>query len=103
MPFYEAFEYLAHHPKGRFIAALDVDVAMVNPITREIDRDPAKNTQCEVWLETGPDVGLHDWLLDCAGETFECAIIKLAGLVEKYYGDNRLTEWDDYVIESYSL
>ena len=100
MPFYEAFEYLAHHPRGRFIAALDIDVAMVNPVTREIDRDPAKNTQLEVWIETGPDVGLHDWMLDCGGVSFEEAIIKLADLVEKYYGENRLPEWDDYIIES---
>ena len=37
MTFYEAFEFLNHHPKGKFIAALDIDVAMVNPVTREID------------------------------------------------------------------
>lgn len=103
MNFYDAFEFLKHHPRGRFITALDVDVAMVNPDTREIDRDPAKNTRREIWLETGPEVGLHDWMLDCGGESFEEAIIKLASLVEKYYGDDRRPEWDDYVIESYSV
>ena len=103
MTFYEAFEFLNHHPKGKFIPALDVDVAMVNPVTREIDRDPAKNTRLEVWLETGPEAGFHDLMLDCGGETFEEAIIKLASLVDTYYGANRLPEWDDYIIESIRL
>lgn len=100
MDFFEAFEFLKYHPRGHFITALDVDVAKVNPVTREIDQNPSKNTRLEVWLETGPEVGLHDWMLDCGGTSFEEAIIKLAGLVEKYYGENRLPEWDDYIIES---
>lgn len=103
MTFYEAFEFLNHHPKGKFIAALDIDVAMVNPVTKEIDRDPAKNTRLEVWLESGPEVGFHDLMLDCGGETFEEAIIKLASLVDTYYGANRLPEWDDYIIQTFRL
>ena len=103
MTFYEAFEFLNHHPKGKFIAALDIDVAMVNPVTKEIDPDPAKNTRLEVWLETGPEVGFHDMMLDCGAETFEEAIIELAKLVDTYYGANRLPEWDDYIVQTIRL
>lgn len=99
MTFYEAFWFLRTHSKGKFINALDIDLAMVTPLTREIDRDNTKNTRLEVWLETGPDVGLHDLLLDCGGTSFEEAIIKLAELVKRYYGEDRLEEWDEYIVE----
>ena len=97
MDFYTAYTFLSTHPKGRFIDALDFDLAMVNPLTHEIDRDPEKNTELEVWLETGPEVGIHDMMLDCGGPSFEAALIKLAGLVEQYYGDDRLDEWDEFL------
>lgn len=100
MTFYDAYWFLRTHPKGNFIAALDIDVAMVNPDTRRIDDDKTKNTRMEVWLETGPEQGLHDIMLDCGGESFEEAIIKLAELVKKYYGKRRTKRLEKYVFES---
>lgn len=73
---------------------LDVDVQRVNPITRRIEPDAHLNTLTEVWLECGAafideDGSVqtsHDYRLDCGAETFEEAIIKLANLVNHYYG-----------------
>lgn len=85
MDFYTAFTFLKRHPSGNFIEALYVDVAKVNPETGSIDNDSTKNTQIEIWLESGPECGVHDIMLDCGGRTFEEAIINLAKLVMKYY------------------
>ena len=83
--------------EGQFIYNLDFDYHMVNPETGAIDNDKSKNTKMEVWLETGPayfdDYGgryqrnMHDTRLDCGGATFEEALIELANLIKKYYGD----------------
>lgn len=83
--------------EGQFIYNLDFDYHMVNPETRAIDDDNSKNTAMEVWLETGPAYfdnyseqyqrNMHDTRLDCGGATFEEALIELAGLIKKYYGD----------------
>lgn len=108
--FYAAWHWLCEHPafKAQYSAefwmqdfqkALDIHVAKVDPVTRVInEKDESKNTQIEVWLECGPwekggwlGGGLgnftHDFRLDTGGDTFEEAIIKLAKLVLKYYGD----------------
>jgi len=87
-----------------FDECLEVWVTKVNPKTHRIDDNEQLNTAEEVWLETGQwEWGLwegseakeenkcripwHDTNLDCGGETFEIAIVKLAKLVYKYYGD----------------
>lgn len=71
--------------------------------------DPARNTLTEIWLECGrveaaedlPGLGpsffseetirdgvlTHDYNLDCGGTSFHEAIVKLAALVKKHYGD----------------
>lgn len=85
MNFYKAYHFLKRHPKGKFMDALDIEVVKVNPLTNEIDNDCSKNTQVQIWLETGPMVGTHDLLLDCGGNTFEEALIRLAKLVRLYY------------------
>ena len=84
---------------SRFSDCLDIDVQKVDPAKKAVDsKDRSKNTETEIWLECGPwefvDYGeggqwspTHDWRLDCGGITFENAIIKLANLVYKYYGD----------------
>lgn len=112
--FYAAWWFLNEHPAffhpkhpgvdySRFSMCLDVDVQKVCPETNCIDADSTRNTLTQVWLECGPamidvdgDVGApgaivatHDTQLDCGGETFEEAILKLAELVIKYYGDPR--------------
>lgn len=94
MDFYTAWKFLETHKifNGRFYQELWVEVVKVNPETNAIDDDTTKNTQTQIWLEHGPfdkDWGgcTHDIDLDCGGDTFEEAIIKLASLVKKYYAD----------------
>jgi hypothetical protein len=86
---------------SRFSDCLDIDVQKVNPKKQAVDEDKTLNTETEIWLECGPwwydeDFGgwnaSHDWRLDCGGITFEIAIIKLANLVFKHYG-NKLKEY----------
>ena len=76
----------------RFQSCLDVDVVKVNPKTNCIDDNDSLNTKIQIWLECGPyfeNQITHDIDLDCGGNTFEDAIIKLAKLVKKYYTDDR--------------
>jgi hypothetical protein len=90
--FYKAWWYLVDNYEW-VIKNLDIDVIKVNPKTEEVDDDPEKNTLIEIWLETGPDeknehgvpCATYDPNLDCGGNTFEEAIIKLSKLVKKYY------------------
>ena len=93
MEFFEAWEFLLEHKMfNRFFRdILYIMVVKVNPETNEVDDDNSKNTKTEVWLECGPwsaEYNTHDWDLDCGGDTFEEAIIKLAGLVKKWYNDD---------------
>lgn len=113
--FFEAWYFIALHPmnngyKGWEMSMYDLDIhiAKVDPETRIVTDDPERNTHIEVWLEFGPyeymdskddpelykDVKeydrwrrTHDPRLDCGGDTFEEAIIKLAHLVKEHYGD----------------
>lgn len=88
---------VADHWRGQFINNLDIFYAMVNPVTKRIEKDTSKNTKIEVWLETGPAYfdehtnqyrsNMHDTRLDCGGDTFEEALIKLANSVKEKYGD----------------
>jgi len=65
---------------------------------RKVNDDPAKNVCTECWLEFGPiryevldgELSLqhyHDIRLDCGAPTFDEALVKLARLVRKHYGD----------------
>lgn len=88
--FYEAWWFLLEHEmfKDNFQKCLDIDVVMVNPETKSIDDNERLNTETRIWLECGEyneKYLTHDLDLDCGGETFEIAIIKLANLVDKYY------------------
>lgn len=95
--FYEAFQFLDGHPIyiGTFMRGLSVDVVKVNPETNAVDDEPDNNTLVQVWLESGPFqymgalheyMHTHDIRLDCGGNTFEEAIVKMAKLVEIHYG-----------------
>lgn len=97
MDFYKAYHFLKRHEKGYFMDALDIEVVKVNPAKNEIDDDRSKNTHVRVWLETGPEVGTHDYALDCGGNTFEEAIIRLAELVRFYYDENNRDDCDDLI------
>ncbi len=97
--FYKAWDYLNNHVIfrdsngfNRFQECIDIEVVKVNPETKEIDDDKSKNTQTRVWLECGPykkECMTHDIELDCGAKTFEKAIIKLAKLVKKEYGNKK--------------
>ena len=102
--FYDAFHYLRKHEmfQGNFESCLDIEVVKVNPLTKSIDDDNSLNTEVNVWLECGKYsqyVNWHDIELDCGGQTFEEAIVELANLVKKNYGDNY--EWFDEKPEWY--
>lgn len=94
MDFYTAWKFLSNHKmfNGLFECGLWTEVVKVNPETNEVDDDRAKNTKVQVWLEHGPydkewGSTTHDIDLDCGGDTFEEAIVKLASLVKKSYTD----------------
>lgn len=109
MGFYEAWQFLLNHSvfQKSYLerlswfgsTALDIDVVKVNPKNRRIEKDDLKNTKIEVWLECcvygeydGDYSGELDHNLDCGADTFEKAIIKLAKLVQKHYGDGTYTK-----------
>ena len=63
-----------------------------------VNKDPAKNLYTECWLEFGPikaevaygklfEEHYHDVELDCGAATFDEALVRLARLVKKHYGD----------------
>lgn len=111
--FYDAWWFLEEHPMfkyctdskykkqfefGSFQESLDIHVTKVNPKTKKVEDNAKLNTQVEIWLECGGyifDENFNDWIschdtrLDCGGDTFEEAIIKLANLVLKFYGKNK--------------
>lgn len=105
MDFYTAWNWLYHHPSffhldignaPGFMSNLEVMTAKVDPSTGRVEDDETRNTKVEIWLEAGPytkepgfegEVPNHDYRLDCGGDTYEQAIIKMANLVLEYYGD----------------
>lgn len=95
MDFYTAWHFLEEHKmfNGRFNEDLWIKVVKVDPKTNEIENDERRNTKLQVWLEHGKyeeeyRCCNHDWDLDCGGDTFEEAVIKLAELVKESYGDD---------------
>ena len=111
--FYEAYNFLSTHPMiyqdndNYFNRCLDIEVVKVDPTNDEINlEDTSKNTKTRVWLEFGPVVThnfnnfitkylpSHDIDLDCGGDTFEEAIIKLANLTYNKYGYEKTPKED---------
>lgn len=120
--FYDAWWFLDGHPVfvetfshgltlPNFQRALDIHVAKVSPKSNHVCDDNRKNTKTRIWLECGPwesakemipkgvkiqkgfyGTFSHDIKLDCGADTFEEAIIKLANLVLKEYGDYKKEE-----------
>ena len=104
--FYTAWEFIRNHKISKeqdnewtnFPYCLDIEVVKVNPKTKRIEDDETLNTETAVWLEFVNDtfdkwnphlgwVSTHWTELDCGAETFEKAIIKMADLVYKHYGE----------------
>lgn len=83
------FSYFYHH--------LDINYVKVDPRTLFISEDTDRNTKVQCWLESGPlirldeygnkNVASHDIKLDCGHDSMELAMIDLAGLVLREYGD----------------
>ena len=120
--FYDAWQYVSTHPansldhkrksfhENYFMnGCLDMAVVKVNPETNEIEINESKrhlNTKTQIWLEYGEVYKdentnkiefCHDIELDCGGDTFEEAIIKLANNIKnlKYYHDMEINDEDD--------
>jgi hypothetical protein len=67
----------------------------------QVDDDDSKNKHVECWLEFGEEqyeyatpwyeetsrVNYHDWRLDTGAPTFDAALVNLAELVRRHYGD----------------
>lgn len=85
--FYSAYHFLTCHAifEGEYTRHLYVEVVKVDPVTKCIESDTHRNTETNVWFETGP-AGFHDLDLDCGGATYEEATIKLANLIFEKYG-----------------
>lgn len=91
--FYQSWWWLQENHRWS-IRNLNIDVVMVDPKTKTVHpKNPSRDTLINYWLETGQmvnselgDVQEHDIKLDCGGDSFEEAIIKLARLVKRYYG-----------------
>ena len=100
MPWKKGCEYLVHYfrfERDAFPENLDIFYAKVDGSQR-VNEDRSKNVFVECWLEFGPikqvveDGRLvlrhfHDVDLDCGAPTFDEALVKLARLVKKHYGD----------------
>jgi len=117
MKFYDAWWFIHNHPMNMAdhglnfgLYDLDIFVPKVDPGTNTISNDGTKNTKIRVWLEYGPYenvsyddvphwVRTHDPNLDCGADTFEEAIIKLAGLIKEFYGtasvEDDIEDWEN--------
>lgn len=95
---------------GGFNECIEIEPVLVNPETGCVDDDESLNTELHVWLEGGgwhdmsqseymPEppngwndynkwVACHDYSLDCSGKTMLEAMLALADLVEKQYGND---------------
>ena len=88
-----------------FEVALSIEYVRINPITNTIEDDAKLNTQNNIWLESGHwwiETDLiassqhgHDTTLDLGAKSFEKAIIKLAKLVYKEYGNLNVYDYFD--------
>lgn len=95
--FYEAYHFCYNHCMFNHCVVSNtmcIEVVKVSPKSNMIVKDKSKNTSTRVWLEWGPFCfydgtleGYHDIDLDCGGNTYEEAIIELANLIKKKYGD----------------
>jgi hypothetical protein len=96
---------------------LSIHYAKVDPKTKTVEDDAARNTAVECWLEFGPlEYGYaysggpepmadwdtettrhhyHDVDLDTGGATFDEALVSLAKLVLKKYGDYEELDWPE--------
>lgn len=122
---FEAWEWLRLHPifntlegESYFKQALDIDMCKIDT-NGTVNADKSVNVNTTVRLECGPiDLksdapegyleerrlpvdelgvfcGTHDYRLDCGGDSFEAAIVRLARLVKTNYGHDRQFVYKD--------
>lgn len=107
----EAFWWLYNHPMfldtigmSRFQECLTWDYVLVNPESNRISSNNKKNTKPRCWIELGnwsydAQSGqwgpCHDIDLDCGAKTFDKALLKVAKLTLKKYGDYPRKNWRD--------
>lgn len=96
----------------KYTECVSVLVTYTDPETLCIEDDDSRNTHFRIWIEAGPlfdasadkDAGFrepqegwndynrwlptHDYRLDCAADTHEEALLRLAALVDLYYDEN---------------
>lgn len=94
----DKYYWITQHPKyvpfGRD-AVIEITPHMVCPETRHIEELEIMNTKLEFWVELAipitdeyhGDCEMHDWELDCGGDTWEEAVENLYQRVLKKYGD----------------
>lgn len=94
----DKYYWIIDHPKltkGRGQAEIELTPHMVNPENEIIEGDITLNTVFRWWVEVSTvsygDYGgvemIHDWGLDCGGETAENTIETLYDIVLQKYGD----------------
>jgi hypothetical protein len=95
----EMWYWFKNHPKLNLKDHepwIEITPVLVDPKTKEVNDDSAKNTEVNWWLEAGyyayidseihPN-SVHDTELDCGGKTTEEAVEKLYNLTLKKYGE----------------
>ena len=80
----KVFVFLGHYPNENGTVSLSLQVETGPAEYLDVDDDTSDFDDNWVWT--------HDENLDAEGETFEDAIIVLAGLVKKYYGEYEMSE-----------
>jgi hypothetical protein len=74
---------------------LEFRPAMVDPVTRRVEKPRSRNTQLEIWVEVFPtsfrnkDVRLHDVDCDTGGDTYEQAVVNVAREIYNAHGHDR--------------
>jgi hypothetical protein len=105
----KCYWYMRHMPVPAITENLSVHYAKTDG--RRVTNDSKKNVNVECWLEFGSveygymageinadwdvntgELNYHDWKLDCGGKTFDEALVKLARLVLRNYGDYKPKE-----------
>ena len=101
MNFIKSYKFLSEHPifENAFKRCLEFEVTVPDTQTRRRKDDEIRSTKPQVHLRCGPlmsdvfgDYVAYDVELDCASDTFESAIVKLAKLVRKKYGTREKPE-----------
>jgi hypothetical protein len=95
----EVHERNLQHEYGMLFGnGIEVTVHRVDPKTRSVSDDPARNTRTEVWYELSLTHWpthehyphrIHDYEGDGGAKTYEKAIVKAARKVHELYGNDR--------------